>query len=234
MGDVRQVVAQPDRICGVCAEVLDVDGVGIALVTAGQLHGQICASSDTAAALERIQFGLGEGPCASAFSAATPVLEPDLAAAAERWPAFVAEAVALGVAGVFSFPLGPGLAGIGAMTLYLNDTRDLTDSQLSDCLVMADLVTEIIVTIQLTSPAEDLTARLQRGDARAEIHQATGMVSVQLDVSPADALSLLRARAWSEHRQLFEVAGDVVSRRIRFTNGGGLEGPNGVVPSGEE
>lgn len=234
MGDVRQIVAQPDRICGICAEVLDVDGVGIALVTAGQLHGQVCASSETAAALERIQFGLGEGPCASAFSAAIPVLEPDLASAAGRWPAFAAEAAALGIGGVFSFPLGPGLAGIGAMTLYLNDTRDLTDSQLSDCIVMADLVTEIIVTIQLTTPSDDLTARSQRGDGRAEIHQATGMVSVQLDVSPADALSLLRARAWSEHRQLFEVAGDVVARRVRFTTGAGLGGPSCNGASGKE
>jgi hypothetical protein len=204
-------------MCPICAAVLDVDGVGIALVVGGQLQGQVCASNDTAAALERIQFGLGEGPCGSAFASASPVLEANLADAADRWPVFVAEALALGVRAVFSFPLGPGLAGIGAMTLYRNDTGDLTEEQLTDGLVLADLVTEILLTIQLGSPVDDLVARLHRGGGgRVEIHQATGMVAAQLSASPADALSRMRARAWAEQRQLAEVARDIVTRRMRF------------------
>jgi AmiR/NasT family two-component response regulator len=51
---------------------------------------------------------------------------------------------------------------------------------------------------------------------RAEVHQATGMVSVQLDVSQAVALVRLRAYAFSEHRPLADVAADVVARRMRF------------------
>jgi AmiR/NasT family two-component response regulator len=52
---------------------------------------------------------------------------------------------------------------------------------------------------------------------RAEIHQATGMVLAQLGVSAQDALARMRAYAFAEQRLLSDVARDVVSRRLRFT-----------------
>ncbi|MFD0630267.1 ANTAR domain-containing protein [Catenulispora yoronensis] len=51
---------------------------------------------------------------------------------------------------------------------------------------------------------------------RAEVHQATGMISVQLGVSLAEALVRLRAHAWAADRLLADVAADVVARRLRF------------------
>ena len=54
--------------------------------------------------------------------------------------------------------------------------------------------------------------------ARAEVHQATGMVLAQLDISAEDALARLRAHAFVEQRLLIDVARDVVSRRLRFSD----------------
>jgi hypothetical protein len=51
---------------------------------------------------------------------------------------------------------------------------------------------------------------------RAVVHQATGMVSVQLGVSVEEALLRLRAHAYGSERPLGEVAEDVVARRLRF------------------
>ena len=48
----------------------------------------------------------------------------------------------------------------------------------------------------------------------AEVHQATGMVSVQLGVSVDEAFVRLRARAFADGRSLKAVAGDVISRRL--------------------
>ncbi len=56
----------------------------------------------------------------------------------------------------------------------------------------------------------------QTSGYRAEVHQATGMISVQLDVTQAVALIRLRAYAFSQHRPLADVAADVVARRVRF------------------
>jgi AmiR/NasT family two-component response regulator len=50
-----------------------------------------------------------------------------------------------------------------------------------------------------------------------EIHQATGMVVAQLNLSATDAFARLRAYAFTEHQLLGDVARDVVARRLRFT-----------------
>jgi AmiR/NasT family two-component response regulator len=51
---------------------------------------------------------------------------------------------------------------------------------------------------------------------RAQVHQATGMISVQLGVGQAEALVRMRAHAFRHRRALADVASDVVARRLRF------------------
>ena len=51
---------------------------------------------------------------------------------------------------------------------------------------------------------------------RAEIHQATGVVSVQAAISLTDALLLLRAHAYSADRPIIDVARDVMAKALRF------------------
>ena len=55
----------------------------------------------------------------------------------------------------------------------------------------------------------------QSWSSRAEIHQATGMVLAQLEISATDAFARLRAHAFAEQRLLGDVARDVVARRLR-------------------
>jgi hypothetical protein len=50
----------------------------------------------------------------------------------------------------------------------------------------------------------------------AIVHQAAGMVSVQLGVTIEEALFQLEARAVLDNRPVAEIATDVVERRIRF------------------
>ena len=54
-------------------------------------------------------------------------------------------------------------------------------------------------------------------DGRAEVHQAVGMVLVQLEVTPQEALARMRAYAFLHQRLLIDVAHDVIARRLRFT-----------------
>jgi hypothetical protein len=55
------------------------------------------------------------------------------------------------------------------------------------------------------------------GDAVApEVHQAAGMVVVQLDVDIAEAEARLRAYAIAVHRPLRDVARDIVAHRLRL------------------
>jgi hypothetical protein len=52
--------------------------------------------------------------------------------------------------------------------------------------------------------------------ARAEVHQATGMVIAQLRIPPDDALALLRAHAYAHDTTLAEIAHQVVTRELGF------------------
>ena len=54
------------------------------------------------------------------------------------------------------------------------------------------------------------------GMDRIVVHQATGMIAVQLDETPADALARLRAMAFQSGRSIYDIAQDVVERRVRF------------------
>ncbi len=46
--------------------------------------------------------------------------------------------------------------------------------------------------------------------------EATGMLTAQLDMAPADALARLRAHAYATGRSATEVARDISQRRLRL------------------
>jgi hypothetical protein len=204
-------------LCSVSARVIGTDGAGITLMV-GEASGPVCASDATSARVEELQYTLGEGPCIDSHRLGGPVFEPDLAAGGpSRWPTFGQQALVAGVCAVFAFPLRIGAVRIGAMTLYGSGTGPLGDARLTDALAMADVVAHEILVAQSEAPKGVLAAGLAGvGAYRAEIHQASGMVAVQLDLPVSDALVRLRAHAFRSGRPLREVAADVVARRLRL------------------
>jgi AmiR/NasT family two-component response regulator len=56
-----------------------------------------------------------------------------------------------------------------------------------------------------------------RGDERPEVHQAAGMVSVQLGVDIRAAFAAMQSHAASSGRSVIDVARDVVGRRLTFS-----------------
>jgi len=92
----------------------------------------------------------------------------------------------------------------------------------ADALVMADIAAQTLLTLQADAPPGRLAAELEAGaDFHYAVHQASGMVSVQLNVSVAQALIRLRAYAFGNGRPLTEVAAEVVDRTLRFDDPGG-------------
>jgi GAF domain-containing protein len=174
-----------------------------------------------------LQFELGEGPCVDAYHQDRPVLEPDLASPrTPRWLAFTAPAVEAGVRAIFGFPLQVGAVRLGALNLYSDRPRSLTDEQHADALVMADVAAQALVAMQAHAPPGRLAAELEAsGDFQYVVHQASGMVSAQLDVSIGQALVRLRAYAFGNDRPLTEVAEEVVARTLRFDDTSGERDP---------
>jgi GAF domain-containing protein len=209
------------RLCEVCKSVTGVSGAGIMLMSGDLPLGSVCTTSDVSALIEDLQYTLGEGPCVDAYQLGRPVLEPDLAdPPSPRWPAFTGPAVDAGVRAVFAFPLAVDAVRLGALNLHSDRPGPLSDDQHADALVAADIAAETVLAMQATAPTDGLAAELEEeSNFQYVVHQAAGMVSVQLDISVAQALVRLRAYAFSHERLLAEVAAEVVTRRLRLHSG---------------
>jgi hypothetical protein len=193
----------PDRICAGAAGLLDAPGVGISLAADDQ-------------------------PSYTTHLSGWPVLVDDLARDA-TWPAFGPAATEQGFGSIFAFPLRSGSIRSGALTLYRGWSGDLSDDQFADALVFARLALDLVLHLQAGSTYDGvdgvgrpglldglLTTRMP---STLEVHQAAGIVSVQLGSTVGEALAVLRARAYTAGRPLHAVAADVVARRLRFSQG---------------
>lgn len=206
-----------DRACRACAEALSVTGAGIILLAGGEHRTSLGISDEVERVIEEAQFTLGEGPCIDAARLDVPVHEPDLAASGRaRWPIFTPRALAAGVAAIFALPLRMGTARVGAMNLYRNQPGPLSETQLADAVAVAGLVAHAVLTLQADAPTGTLAPGLADVALRAVVHQASGMVAVQLGTTVTEALIRLRGYAYAHDRSVDDVAAQVVARTLRF------------------
>jgi len=207
-----------NQLCVVCADVTEMSGAGIMLLQDGSPRGSVCTTDEVSRSIEELQYMLGEGPCIDAHRQHAPIVEPDLAhPSTARWTEFARSAVDAGARAVFGFPVSIGDVHLGALNLYRDRPGPLTSDQHADALVVADVAARAIITMQAAAEPGELGPELEAsGNFRFVVHQAAGMVSVQLGVPVAEALVRLRARAFSTGRSVTDVADDVVARRVRF------------------
>jgi hypothetical protein len=206
------------RLCQVCAEATGMSGASIMLMSGDVPQGSLCTANEMSDVVEQLQYALGEGPCIDAYRQDWPVLEPDLAQPdTPRWLAFAPPAIAAGVRAVFGFPLQVGSVRLGALNLCRDRPGPLSDDQHADALVMAGIAAQAVLVSQTDAGPDELASELGAGaDFHYVVHQASGMVAAQLEVSVGQALVRLRAYAFGNDRHLTEVANDVVARKLRF------------------
>jgi GAF domain-containing protein len=218
---------ETSRLCQVCAQVTGMSGAGIMVVTGDLPRGSICTSDEVSALIEHLQFDLGEGPCVEACQQDCPVLEPDLAEpVTPRWLAFTGPALDAGVRAIFGFPMRVGVVRLGALNLYSDRPGPLSEEQHAYALAVAGIAAEAVLAMQANAEPGRLAQELEAGgDFQYVVHQASGMVAAQLDVSVGQALIRLRAYAFGNDRSLTGVAEDVVGRRLRFDQRNGEVDP---------
>jgi hypothetical protein len=241
------------HVCAAAVAAVGVDGAGVTVMVSPTVRETVHATDGVAAQLEELQLMLGEGPCMDAFADGGPALAADLQAReyAIRWPAFTPAAIDGGAGAVFALPLQIGAIRLGALDLYRSRPGPLTAHELADALTYAE--TAGMLLLDTAAGAVPATAELawQNDDAtvnEAVVHQATGMILVQLGVTAEVAFARLRAYAYAHDRSLVEVAGEVVDGRVfqvaddRVCAGGGErrhmvgvadEAHGGVTAAGE-
>lgn len=206
------------RLCAVCPGIVGVDGAGVMLMSGDIPRGTLCSTNAVSHLIEELQYTLGEGPCVDAYQHDQVVSEPDLAEPeTTRWPAFTPPALEAGVRAVYGFPMRVGTIRLGALNLYRMRASSLTDDEEADALVIAEVAARWVLEAQAGSPPEVIPTELEIGaDFHFAVHNAAGMISVQLGVSIAEALIRLRAHAFGTDRLIGDVALDVINRRLRL------------------
>ncbi|MGW1806697.1 GAF and ANTAR domain-containing protein [Streptomyces sp. NPDC002078] len=218
--------AVPGALCQACVRLLPVSGSSVSISGGKGVRVTWCASDRVAARLAELQYTVGDGPCQTALEHGAPVLAADLAGGpdARRWPIFAHEAMALGVRAVFSLPLGVSGAAIGTLDLYSDSAGGLTGQDMRTALWVRDAVTYALMSLQAAGhdgteedTEDEVASWVAASEAdHTEVYQAVGMVMVQLDLDPEQALDRLRARAYAEGRTVSQLAREVLARRLRF------------------
>jgi hypothetical protein len=211
-------------VCAAAVPAVGVTGAWLSAAGGGEAGHLMQVTDAVSEELAELQLTLGEGPSLDAYASGGPVLASDLGAAetAGRWPVFARTAVQAGAAAIFVFPLQIGAIRAGAMGLYRARPGSLSAAALGDALLFADTATLLLLDSAAqaaggpqagTGPAvqpEDLARH------RAEIDQATGMLTEQLGTGITDAFARLRAYAYVNDLRLADVARDIVARRLRL------------------
>lgn len=206
-----------DALCKGCVREFAITGAGLTFIAGGRPQGSLGVSDERSRRVEELQFTYGEGPCVDADRTRRPVSEPRLVQAALRWPAFGPEALKAGVEAVFAIPLQLGKASYGALDLYRDTPGPLAVGELADACAIANGAVVMMLALQEASAPGELTPALEdMADYRAEVHQAAGMISVQIGVSIGEAMVALRARAYQTGMPIGELATEVVARRVRL------------------
>ena len=209
----------PVRLARACARTLGVDDAGLSLVDASQQRVPLGASSEIAEVAERLQFTVGDGPCMTAQETRQPVfaVEEDLR---RRWPVFTELLVgSTPFRAVVALPLQPVLAGAGAIDLYFRTSAEVLDLEVFEALAVGELVTSALSEAAVWSdwsPAEG--PEWLQGPVpqrRAAVWEAMGKLSVDLEASAPEALTLLRAYAYGAAVTVDDVAGELLAGRLR-------------------
>jgi len=211
--------------CASAVAVVEVTGAWLLAASGTRPAHLMGVTDELSELLAELQLTLGEGPGLDVSASGGPVLASDLGEpeAVRRWPLFAPAACRAGAAAIFAFPLHVGAIRAGVMGLYRARPGPLSTFQLGDALVLADIATLLL----LDWPAQGANAASagsgpggQPADLtrhRAEIDQATGMLTEQLGVGIAEASIRLRAYAYAHDRRLSELARDIVARRLRLS-----------------
>ncbi|MFZ3570936.1 GAF and ANTAR domain-containing protein [Streptomyces sp. BH097] len=189
------------------AEACGSESAAVTLVDMERNQIATASSDEPSRAAQELEYVLGEGPARDAVRGRCAVIA-SRGVLADRWPGYGPAAEELGIGHVVSVPLQSGGSCIGALSAF-----DIRADAMSATTVaqVADSLTRNVFL------GTDAVPGLFGGiDYRAEVHQAAGMVAVQLGCRIADALELVKVRAFADGRPIGDIAQDIVQGRLRL------------------
>jgi hypothetical protein len=200
----------PSRLCRACVEILGAQSGALTLSATPEARLTVSTSDGVSTQIDDLEETLGEGPGRVALVEERVVVTPvdRDGPVDETFPLFSHMVRGLGGPGVaHAVPMRVAGRVVGVLSLYA--TGELARGP-EDVQFLADAV-----GLALLSELDSLD-----WSTRAQIHQATGMVTAQLRIAPSDALAILRGHAFANATTLETVAHDILARRLVFAYDG--------------
>jgi len=197
-----------------CAECAAETGHSVVVSFLDSGGTRMFATDPVAERIGEVQQVLGEGPSIDVTTTRAPILlshldDPALGLTT-WWPVFLKTAQELGVGAVFAFPIHVGGVMLGSLTLVGTEPGDLSEETLAVVLKATDRIGMSLV--QSIRPDDVMGAE----SWSMVTHQATGMVSAQLDSSIGEALARMRAVAFVEDKSIHQLATEIVGGQRRL------------------
>ncbi|MEU5902399.1 GAF and ANTAR domain-containing protein [Streptomyces venezuelae] len=196
---VRGKGSRPRFMTGV-AEALGTASAAITLVDSAQNQLAVAVSDEPALSAQDLEFVLGEGPSRDAAYERRPVHSAG-AQIERRWPGYGPVFTSMGFTSVLAVPLETQAGCFGSLAVFDPRAGLLRSTDLAE-------VTAALTRIVLLGP--DADPELYGGtDHRDVVQQAVGVLSVRIGCGIADALALIKARAFAD-----ETTTAAIARRI--------------------
>jgi hypothetical protein len=202
------------RLCLAVRDLAAADGASVTVSYDADTRVTLCSTDDTSRRLEDLQDVVREGPGLSAWETGEPrtcVLADGTAA----WPNVVSAARHLvSDVRILALPMRVDARVIGVLTFYQSRSLPRRLALPEPTLVRLAAAAGAALVRDPTALEVDLDDG--PWDSRAKIHQATGMVMAQLQITGGDAMALLRAHAYAGEMTLDDVAQRVLDKSLEF------------------
>ncbi len=190
-----------------CVSMLDASAAGVLLADRDGKLRVMAASDEQVRLLELFQLQNDEGPCLECFSTGTPVIVPDLAQEADRWPRFVTATHLSGFGAVQALPMRLRDNTVGALNLFHTTPGSFDPADTLVAQALADVATISLLQQRSAHRSTVLNEQLQTAlNSRVLIEQAKGKLAERQNIDMERAFTALRGYARSHNRRLSDVA----------------------------
>lgn len=190
------------------------DGAGLTLLEKDRSD-TFVATATFVTEVDKVQYGLGQGPCISAAAEGITV-QSDSLGGDGRWPQFGSRVARMNVHSALSLPLITSDGVVGAMNIYAHAKQAFSERSVQVGQLFSVPAAIAVQNAQVLAQTKRLAGQLQNAlSTRAVIDQAIGIMMSRSGSSADEAFDRLRALSQNQHRKLNAVAQSVVDQAVR-------------------
>jgi hypothetical protein len=212
VSDTFEIIEFLDNLAERCVELLDADAAGLMLADQRNRLNLMAATVQRARELRLFELQVQEGPSLDCFTSGQATTNLSLAESRERWPRFGPAAIESGFGATHALPLRLRGQDIGALSLFTQDRRQLSVTDLAIGQAMADLATIGLLhqrnVYEQTILSEQLTIAL---NSRVVVEQAKGALADRAHISHSEAFRRMRDYARRNKVTLASVTSEVAA-----------------------